>query len=335
MRTAMIITGLMITAAVLFIMIEYGQVEEPAQIGVLVTESSRMEKLQGIEDGLADLGFAPEDTSFHVYEEEDDTDALLPLAMSMLDADYNLITAFGGIETQVLQAAMAETDKETPVVFVGMAAPQETGIIERYQAPGGMFTGIANHHLNLSAKRLELFKDALPELEEIVLLYNASIDISERSLRVATDTAEQLNLTVKAFDAGEELDVEALDEVTGNQTGLMTLPSFVIEGMTEELSTFASERSLPLMGIYDDEAAAGFLMSYGSSFYDQGYQAARQISLILQGNDPSAIPVELPDQLFFYVNDEVADRLHLQLNEDVMRLAESILTDPGGEQDAS
>lgn len=333
MRTASVMTALMVMAIIGFLIFENSQAEEPAQIGVLVTESSRMEKLAGIEDGLSDLGFADDDTLFHVYEEED-PDLLLSVATDLLRADYDLITAFGGIETQVLQEAMDGTESNTPVVFVGMAAPMETGIIERFEAPGGQFTGIANHHLSLSAKRVELFTDALPELEEIVLLYNASIDISERSLAMALEAADELQINALVFDVGDVFDAEALNEVIGPNTGLMTLPSFVIEGMTGELVEFAMAKDVPLMGIYDDEASAGFLMSYGSSFYDQGYQAARQVSMLLSGNDPENLPAELPDQLLFHVNNDVAKELGVTLNEDILRLAEPVPSEQGGALDA-
>ncbi|AOM84111.1 ABC transporter substrate-binding protein [Salisediminibacterium beveridgei] len=333
MRTASVMTGLMVMAIIGFLIFENSQAEEPAQIGVLVTESSRMEKLTGIEDGLADLGFADDDVVFHVYEEED-PGLLLSVATDLVHADYDLITAFGGIETQVLQEAMDGTESHTPVVFVGMAAPMETGIIERFEAPGGQFTGIANHHLSLSAKRVELFTDALPELEAVVLLYNASIDISERSLAMALEAADELQINALAFDVGDVFDAEALNGVLGPNTGLMTLPSFVIEGMTGELAEFAMAKDVPLMGIYDDEASAGFLMSYGSSFYDQGYQAARQVSMLLSGNDPENLPVELPDQLLFHVNDDVARELGVTLNEDILRLAEPVPSEQGGVLDA-
>lgn len=325
MRTVGVITGLMLLAAGLFWYTESLQADEPGQIGVLLTESSRLDKLEGIEDGLGDLGFHVEDDLvFHVYEEEEDTDALMALAGEMLAADYDLIAAFGGIEAQVLEVAMAETGLSTPVVFVGMAAPLDTGIIESYERPGTMFTGVANHHLNLSAKRLELFTDALPEMADVIVLYNEGIDISRRSLDVTLEAADTLGIGVVPFDVGTDLDLTALADLAGENTGLLTLPSFIIEGITEELVDFSLAHELPVMGIYDDEVAEGFLMAYGSSFYDQGYQAARQISLILGGNEASTIPVELPDRLLFQVNRDTAAHIGVSLDRDVMRLADEV-----------
>lgn len=329
MRTVGVITGLMILAAGLFWYTESLQADEPAHIGVLLTENSRLDKLEGIEDGLSDLGFHVEDDLvFHVYEEEEDTGALMAMAREMLAADYDLIAAFGGIEAQVLEETMQDTGLSTPVVFVGMAAPLETGIIESYEQPGTVFTGVANHHLNLSAKRLELFTDAIPEMEDVIVLYNEDIDISNRSLDVTAEAAETLGVRIVPFDVGSDLDLTALADHAGANTGLLTLPSFIIEGMTDELVDVSMAHDLPLMGIYDDEVADGFLMAYGSSFYDQGYQAARQISLILGGNEAGTIPVELPDRLLFQVNGDTAARIGVSIDRDVMRLADEV---KGGE----
>ena len=78
------------------------------------------------------------------------------------------------------------------------------------------------------------------------------------------------------------------------------------------------------MGLYDFEAEKGLLASYGASFYSQGYQAARFVSLILQGNKPGDLPVELPDGIRFVINQDTKEELGLSYNQDLLYIADFI-----------
>ncbi len=316
----------------IFLFREFAEQEEVHTVGVLLTGENRIDKLEGLKAGLEDLGYETEEMVFIVYEGEEEAELLEPYARELVaEDDVQVIASFGGIETQVLAEVMDDVGKTIPTVFIGMAAPLETGIISDFRHPGGNFTGINNYHMNLSAKRLELFTDMVPEVERVILLYSEGIDISRRSLALTEEAAERLSLPIVPFHVSDELDEEELVSIVQPGDGLMTLPSFQIEGLTEEIVSFAKDENLPTMGMYDYEVEAGFLLGYGSSFYEQGLQAARQISLILQGNDPKDIPVELPDQISFYMNEDVREQLNVTVDENLLKLVDPIRNGGVGE----
>ncbi|WP_280772281.1 ABC transporter substrate-binding protein [Salipaludibacillus daqingensis] len=332
MKKGLLLFAVIVVFMAIFLFREFAEQEEVHTVGVLLTGENRIDKLEGLKAGLEDLGYETEEMVFIVYEGEEEAELLEPYARELVaEDDVQVIASFGGIETQVLAEVMDDVGKTIPTVFIGMAAPLETGIISDFRHPGGNFTGINNYHMNLSAKRLELFTDMVPEVERVILLYSEGIDISRRSLALTEEAAERLSLPIVPFHVSDELDEEELVSIVQPGDGLMTLPSFQIEGLTEEIVSFAKDENLPTMGMYDYEVEAGFLLGYGSSFYEQGLQAARQISLILQGNDPKDIPVELPDQISFYMNEDVREQLNVTVDENLLKLVDPIRNGGVGE----
>lgn len=313
-----------------FLVSEFSEQEEVHSIGVLLTGENRIDKLEGLKAGLVDLGYDTEEMQFIVYEGEEDAHLLEPYARKLVKEDIQVIASFGGIETQVLSEVMEDVGKSIPTVFIGMAAPLETGIISDYRQPGGDFTGINNYHMNLSAKRIELFTDIAPELERIILLYSEDVDISRRSLALTEEAAEKLEVPIIPFHVADELNNEELDRIVQPKDGMMTLPSFQVEALTDDIVEFSLAENIPVMGMYDYEVEAGFLFGYGSSFYEQGLQAARQISLILQGNSPSEIPVELPDQMSFFMNEDIREQMNITLDENLLKLVAPLKSSGGG-----
>ncbi|RSD26697.1 ABC transporter substrate-binding protein [Mesobacillus subterraneus] len=299
------------------------QEEKTAMIGVLMIGENRYEKLNGLESGLKDLGFTEKEVQYIVKNANDDETQLSRLSGELLAIEPDLIVTLGGIETQALKAKMDEQDIEIPIVFAGLAAPKELGLIKDYKSPGGLFTGINNYHTSISGKRLEMLTSLVPTIERVHVIYDSKIDVSKLSLEETKNAAMTLGVEINPCDASRKC-LESLWKGTGRDDGILVLPSYRIESLTDEIVELTEEKGIPAMGLYDFEAEKGLLASYGSSFYSQGYQASRFVSLILQGNKPGDLPVELPDGIRFVVNQQTKDSLGLQYNQELLYIAELI-----------
>lgn len=324
-----IVTGIVLFILVIFVVSFYfldnqENDKEVYRVGVLMTGENRSEKLEGMKSGLSQLGYQLNQFEFIIKDAKDDRLRIQHYAYELVEDDLDLIVTLGGIETQLVHEIMNRLEKEIPVVFVGIAAPFELGLIEAYSLPGEKFTGINNFHMNLSAKRLEMFADLVPQMERVVVLYNKNIDISAMSLKIVEETANILGIAIHPHDVQVDPSLQNLESLLTNKDGIMILPSYQIEAMVNEIARLARKLKLPSMGIYDHEVEAGYLFGYGASYYGQGYQAARYVSLILQGNDPGTIPVELPDSIQFFVNEDVQSELNIEINEDLLKLAEKV-----------
>ena len=294
----------------------------PYKIGVLMTGDSRLEKLAGLKKGLSDLGFKQESLEFIVMNAEDDLARLTQLSQQLTTYDLDVIVTLGAVETLRVKQESEKLNKSIPVVFAGIAAPTQLGLIESYRSPGNLFTGINNYHMNLSAKRLELFSELIIDLERVLVLYDKEIDVGRMSLKITQEAANQLKIPIKEFNMHEQDVFKRIKENLRPTDGLLILPSHYIESLSNEIAQFAIKNQIPSMGIYERDVKQGYLVGYGASFFDLGYQSARHVSLILQGNDPAELPVELPDKINFLLNDQVKNELNIKLNYDLVRMAD-------------
>ncbi|MBS4192190.1 ABC transporter substrate-binding protein [Bacillus sp. FJAT-49705] len=296
----------------------------PFKVGVLMIGDSRLEKLTGLKKGLKELGYEEDAIDFEVKNAKDNQGLLDNKINELLKKKPDLIVTLGGVETIALKEKMEEQKIRIPVVFAGVAAPKETGIIEDYRSPGGLFTGINNFHTGLAGKRLELFHELVPSVQRFHVLYDKDVEVSVLSLENTIEAAADLSLQILPTNVSDAEFEAKLSQNLQKNDALLILPGFRIESLIKEISQFSKKYKIPVMGIYGDEVEEGFLASYGTSFFDQGYQAARYVSLIIQGNSPADIPVELPDSIRFIVNPKIKDELGIELNNDLMDIADFI-----------
>ncbi|WP_017756803.1 ABC transporter substrate-binding protein [Calidifontibacillus oryziterrae] len=307
--------------------------DSPYKIGVLMIGESRYEKYTGLREGLADLGYEEEEFSFVVKNANNDSTQLQKQVDELVNQGLDLIVTLGAIETVELKNKLETVgaNSNIPVVFAGVAAPKEVGIINDYRSPSGNFTGINNYHTSLSAKRLELLRDLVPSINRVFAIYDQQIEISKLSLQNTIDAGNLLAIEVIPCDVSQENYKEILEKNVGTNDALFILPGYRIESITEDIVNFSQKHQLPVMGIYEHEVESGYMASYGTSFYDQGYQAARFVSSIIQGNSPSQLPVEPPDTLRFLVNKQVVEDYNLEINQNLIYIAEFVDTREKGE----
>lgn len=308
--------------------------DNPTKIGVLMMGNSRYEKLSGLKMGLKDLGYKSVETRFIVKNANDDPKKLKRQIQELLNQYPDMIVTMGGIEATELKKAMDQKKVRIPVVFAGVASPKTIGLIKSYKKPGGQFTGINNDQASISGKRLEILHDLVPSIVRVHVLYDQKTDVSRLSLKEAYNAAQKLSVNIKVWDVSEKDFVNKLTNELEPGDGLLLLPGYKIENMTAQIVKLTKEHNLPVMGIYEHEVRQGFLASYGASFYDQGYQASRFVSLIIKGNSPRELPVELPDSFRFIINKNLQSTLGVPLNRDLLYIAEFMETDKktGGKQ---
>ncbi len=320
-----IVTIIAVTA-IIFSVLQFHQKEEPFEVGVLMIGKNRDQKFNGLKKGLEELGFDNKEITYIVKNANDDEDKMKRQIVALLDDNPDIIVTLGGVESTLLKEEMSEENKRIPVVFAGVAAPKELGLIEDYRSPGGLFTGINNYHTSISGKRLELLTNLVPSIQLVHVIYDSKIEISQLSLNETKEAAKKLNIRIHPYDVSKNSNVNLRNSIK-KEEALLILPSFRIEALTDELVSLATDKQIPAMGLYEFEAEKGMLASYGASFYSQGYQAARFVSLIINGNSPADLPVELPDSIRFVINKETKDAIDVLYNQDLLSIAEYIYPD--------
>jgi putative ABC transport system substrate-binding protein len=82
--------------------------------------------------------------------------------------------------------------------------PVGAGFVQSLARPGGNITVLTNLGTELSGKRLELLKAAVPKLARVAVFYNAAIPGNVLQLKEIQSTAPGLKLSVQALEVRNE-----------------------------------------------------------------------------------------------------------------------------------
>src|SRR5919198_522032 len=126
------------------------------------------------------------------------------LAAELKAANVDVIVTFG------YPAALAAktSSKNVPIVIAGAGDPVATGLVDGLARPGGNITGVTELSTELSAKRLEILRDALPALTRVAMLWNAADLGMTLRYRSAEDAARVLGVKVQTLGVREPDDFE-------------------------------------------------------------------------------------------------------------------------------
>ncbi|GAV25380.1 hypothetical protein ciss_13130 [Carboxydothermus islandicus] len=295
-------------------------------VGILAASRDREEKIIGLKQGLAELGFTEgKDVTYVILNAEGEREQLLPLAQKLVHEKPDVLVAAGGVEADVLKTVVRE--QNIPIVFIGVASSVERGLVKSFIKPGGQITGVDNYHGELAGKRLELLKKLLPAVNKVIVLYDPKVPPGYASLKIVRETAKDLGIEIKTIEVSSRAELKAKLNRQSLQgfDAILPLSSFLLETLTQDLLTLSLQNKIPVMGIFEQEADRGYFAAYGVSMYNQGYQGARIVAKVLHGQQPEQIPVETPDNLELVVNLRTAKKLGLKLNETGLNFAKTII----------
>lgn len=285
------------------------------RIGVLISGAERFEKVKGLQQGLLDLGFDQQQIEFTIRDSHDLLEQMKRDALELTNMNLDLIVTGGAIETSILQEVEKQNHNKTPIIFMGVADAVRLHLVEERTQPGGNTTGLENGHVELSGKRLQLLKLLLPEIENVLVLYDDRIEASIVSLQMVMMEARREGIMIEPFviSDNQELEDFKMRKVKPNEA-ILVLPSFYYEKISKELAALALSKKVPIFGVNLHDVENGFLLSYGISYYEQGIQTATYVSKVLQGVDPAMLPVEMPDTVQLFVNADTEQTLGITFN---------------------
>ncbi len=325
-NTYIIIFVLMLLIALIFLT-SCGEKETgPYKIGVLMGSDLRGEKLNGLIDGMEHYGYIEgQDIEYIIKNAKEQEDILQDLASELAELKPDVIVATG--ETEAFAAKKAVRGRNIPIVFIGVGIPVEIGLVDDLIEPGNNITGVDNYYVQLSGKRLEMFKKLLPELQRIAIIYNVNRTPAEPSIDYIEEVAEQLGIELAIYGISTRQEaIQAFESLDENQyDGVLLLCSLLIVSVTEEFYNLSLEKKLPVMGVSESQTRMGLFASYEANHYKMGVQTARILDKVLKGEDPSGIPIEAPSNIELSVNIETIKNLGLSVDTKVLASASQLI----------
>jgi putative ABC transport system substrate-binding protein len=268
----------------------------------------------GFRDGLKEFGYVEgKNVIFEARAAQGDLTRLPKLTAELLDLKPDLLFC-------VSDACRKDTGQKVPIVFTQVSDPVRLGLVQSIARPGGNITGIADLRAELTAKRLELFKETVPALRRVLVTYDPGRTEEQEALTSARGVASYLRLTLVERPIKAPLEIEpALAKLSeGGRDGILIVQSGTNLNIPGRSLEVATSNNLPTMYPSSFWSQFGALVSYGPDQYAQGRQAARLAHRILTGTPPRELPVELPDRFEFVINLKTAKRLGLQIPGEVL-----------------
>jgi putative ABC transport system substrate-binding protein len=240
------------------------------------------ERRKSLVDGLAARGFI--EGRNIVLEERwagARAERLGSLAAELKQAGADVIVTFG--YPAALAAKVSATD--IPIVITGAGDPVATGLVEGLARPGGNLTGMTEVSTELSAKRLEILKDALPNLRSVAMLWNAADLAMTLRYRAAEGAAHILGVKVQTLGVREPEDFEdAFAAMTREPPDAILMVSDALTSLNRKrVVEFAMIHRLPSIFENSTFAREGGLMSYGPNQNAVGERIADLVVRILRG----------------------------------------------------
>jgi putative ABC transport system substrate-binding protein len=250
-------------------------------------------------------------------------DRLGGLAAELEAAKVDVIVTFG------YPAALAAkiSANEIPIVISGAGDPVATGLVEGLARPGGHLTGVTELSTELSAKRLEILRDAVPGLRVVAMLWNAADLGMTMRYRAAEDAARVLGIKVQTLGVREPNDFDqAFTEMTRQRPDAILMVSDALTQLNRKrVVEFAAANRLPT--IFEGAALVreGGLMSYGPNQGAIGERVGELVVRILRGARPADLPLELPTRFEFFINLKTAKALNLTLPPTLLARADEVI----------
>jgi len=213
--------------------------------------------------------------------------------------------------------------RDISVLFAISGDPVELGLAESLGRPGGNFTGLTFLSLEIAAKRVDLLKQALPQLRRLAVLSNTDHP-GERSERRATEEAARtLGLVVSyiPFTGGGELDKGLSAVRDAKADAMVVFPEGVTMVARAKIAQFAIAERLPSMFGWSEFADSGGLMSYGANQRETYVRLAAFADKLLRGARTAELPIEQPTQFELVVNLRTAAALGVTLPSPTLLLA--------------
>jgi putative tryptophan/tyrosine transport system substrate-binding protein len=290
------------------------QPNKVARIGRLspLSVAAEAPMLAGLRQGLSELGWIDgQNLAFELRFAEGNLDRLPQLADELVRAKVDVIVTGSSPGA----SAAKDATSTIPIVMVTTGNPVQGGLVASLARPGGNVTGVTALGQVLNVKRLELLKEAVPEVKRVAVLTNPASPYTEPFLQESEAAAHALGVEVRVADAREPDELERAFQaiVKERADALMVLSDPMFITRRRQIVELAAKNRLPSMFGERGSVHAGGLMFYGANLPDMYRRAATYVDKILKGTKPADLPVEQPTTFELVINLKTAKALGLEL----------------------
>lgn len=229
-------------------------------------------------------------------------------------------------------AALHEVDANVPIVVAAGGALVGTGLVHSLARPGGNITGLQILQPEIGAKRLQILKELMPQLQRVALLHETpsgalAARFYTQLLADLDPAALSLSVRIRRFTVASDDDVGRVfaDMKRDTEAVIVSSSPLMAALVRPRLAELAARYRLPTMHDFSSYVDAGGLVSYGAKLPDLYRRAARYVDRILKGAKPADMPVEQPSEFELVINLRIARALTLTVPPSLLLQANRVI----------
>jgi ABC-type uncharacterized transport system substrate-binding protein len=206
-------------------------------------------------------------------------------------------------------------------------AHRPTGLVASLARPGGNVTGLTVVNVELSAKKVELLREALPKVSRVAILGDPTNPSYELVLKESQRAAQLLRIQLQAVEVRNPNELEGVFAAMtrGRAGAFIHAPSELFFAYRRRLLDLAAKSRLPGVSDTRDFVDRGGFMSYGPSLPQLFRRAATYVDRILKGAKPADLPIEQPTTFELVINVKTAKALGLTIPPAVLARADQVI----------
>src|SRR5262245_14645265 len=281
-------------------------------------------EIAALTDGLRERGWI-EGRNIHVdYRWHGDLERVRTDAKEAVALKPDVLVARS---TPAALALKAETGT-IPIVFVSVAEPILSGLVEGFARPGGNITGFTNFEASIGGKLLELLKEVSPGLKRAAIIYNPeTAPFAQSYIRSAEVGAAKLAVELLVSQVHTDADIEAALTAIGREPGggLLGILDIFFQQRRDLILPLINRYRLPAIYATRVWTRTGGLMAYAVDTADLMRRTAGYVDRILKGANPGELPVQQPSKYEFSINLKAAGAIGLEIPRNLVALADEVI----------
>lgn len=296
------------------------QAVETFNIGIL--QHSDIDNCNSVYDGICkELGNYFQDACFMIdYVLEVDNDKCKEEIQRFIDSDIDLIVAIGPFAANLASSMTTEI----PIVFAAVQEPEEEGLVETNEVPGGNVTGVSDY--TPCFEQIYSVKEMFPDCKKIGAIYNATNKSAVEQALMGKKEAEreEVSIPYEEYKVGNEKDItEALDSMIDDGVEVIYVPvDKYLAGKINLIVDFSLEHKIPVVCGNKTMLDKGCFSTCVTNYEAIGRKAAEIIvNILVNEADVSTLPVSYTNECYLHINADVMDKLGVQIPANVVSKA--------------
>jgi ABC-type uncharacterized transport system substrate-binding protein len=280
-------------------------------------------RIDAFEQRLQELGWAPgQNLAIEYLWAEGKTERYAVLAAELVRLKVDVITTWG-TETAI---GAKQATSAIPIVFTIVGDPVGSGLVDSLARPGGNVTGLSTQHDDTAGKRLEMLREAVPQIGRLAIMGNRGNPGPMLEMREAEMAARKLGIAVTELDIRHADNIPPVFVSIGGQVEALYVASDALLNTNRStINRLAIDARLPTMHGFREIVSAGGLMSYAPNYLELFRRTADYGDKILRGAKPNDIPVEQPTKFELVINLKTAKALGLDMPDKLLALADEVI----------